>query len=195
MTEEMQTKTCPYCGEEININAIKCKHCGEFLNENQQEQTTEPETKICPFCGEEIAYKAVKCKHCGEFLDDTKKSLTKVKHKQLPPELKKFNWGALCLTWIWGIGNNVRIALWGLASILMFIPVIGWVVAIALLVFQIWLGINGNKLAWENKNWENAEQFNKVQKQWAMWGVILMFGIPFIIGFISGFIGAINHQY
>lgn len=69
MTEEMQTKTCPYCGEEININAIKCKHCGEFLNENQQEQTTEPETKICPFCGEEIAYKAVKCKHCGEFLN------------------------------------------------------------------------------------------------------------------------------
>ena len=69
MTEEIQTKTCPFCGEEININAIKCKHCGEFLKKNQQEQTTEPETKICPFCGEEIAYKAVKCKHCGEFLN------------------------------------------------------------------------------------------------------------------------------
>ena len=74
MTEEMQTKTCPYCGEVININAIKCKHCGEFLNENQQEQTTESETKICPFCGEEIAYKAVKCKHCGEFLNTNNSS-------------------------------------------------------------------------------------------------------------------------
>ena len=27
-----ETKVCPFCGEDINIDASKCKHCGEFLN-------------------------------------------------------------------------------------------------------------------------------------------------------------------
>ena len=28
-----QTKTCNYCAEEILVDARKCKHCGEFLEE------------------------------------------------------------------------------------------------------------------------------------------------------------------
>lgn len=32
MSEE--TKKCPFCGEEILSIAIKCKHCGEFLNKS-----------------------------------------------------------------------------------------------------------------------------------------------------------------
>ena len=28
------TKTCPFCAEEIQEAAIKCKHCGEMINQN-----------------------------------------------------------------------------------------------------------------------------------------------------------------
>lgn len=52
-----ETKKCPFCAEEINIDAVKCKHCGERLS------------KPCPYCAEEINVEAIKCKHCGEFLN------------------------------------------------------------------------------------------------------------------------------
>ncbi|MFZ2643538.1 MAG: hypothetical protein WA117_21280 [Verrucomicrobiia bacterium] len=40
MKIEFKTKTCPFCAEEIRADAIKCKHCGEFLDGSRPPQTT-----------------------------------------------------------------------------------------------------------------------------------------------------------
>ena len=36
MSEE-KNKKCPFCAEEINVNAIKCKHCGSDLTQTEKD--------------------------------------------------------------------------------------------------------------------------------------------------------------
>ena len=37
----METKKCPFCGEEILAEAKKCKHCGEWLDKKEKIPTLE----------------------------------------------------------------------------------------------------------------------------------------------------------
>lgn len=87
-------------------------------------------------------------------------------------QLSKFNWGAFLFTWIWGICNGVY---WPLAIIpINFIPYVGQIIALGLCVY---LGISGNKLAWEgDKQWPSFEIFIATQRKWGKVG-LWMIGI------------------
>ena len=84
-----------------------------------------------------------------------------------------WNWGAFLLNWIWGIGNRTYIAF------LMFVPLVNFVMPFV-------LGVKGNQWAWENESWESVEQFRRVQRRWAIAGVIAwigMFGLVLLLWF------------
>jgi hypothetical protein len=45
LPREMIMKKCPFCAEEIQDDAIKCKHCGEFLNASTSPRFAEEKTR------------------------------------------------------------------------------------------------------------------------------------------------------
>lgn len=92
-------------------------------------------------------------------------------HSIVPEEIKRWNWGAFFLGWIWGIGNSVWISFLG------FIPIVNFVIPFV-------LGAKGSEWAWKNKQWESVDHFLNVQKKWAKWGFII-FIIMVVIGLLS----------
>lgn len=74
--------------------------------------------------------------------------------QEFPQHLKKWNWGAFLLNWLWGIGNNTY------SAFKVFIPVYG-------IYYMFKLGLRGNEYAWENGTWKNEEHFVRVQRNWS----------------------------
>jgi hypothetical protein len=102
--------------------------------------------------------------------------------KPIPPEIDRWNWGAFLLNWIWGIGNNTFIAL------LTLVPIFGFVMLFV-------LGAKGSRWAWRNGRWDSVDHFKRVQRLWAIWGVIIWVGgIALFGGIIGGTFSLLKHS-
>ena len=79
----------------------------------------------------------------------------------MPAEIRRWNWGAFLMTWLWGIAHNVWL------SLLIFIPVVN-------IFVWIYLGMKGSELAWMHRRFDNLQQFKDVQKAWTTWGIVIL---------------------
>jgi len=135
---------------------------------------------FCSSCGREVSNSTETCPQCGTSIVATDKASSSAQASEntsgmgnssvIPPEVKGWNWGAFCLTWIWGIRNRTWIAF------LCLIPFVNWVMPFV-------LGAKGSVWSWRNQKWNSIEQFKKSQRRWAIWGlVIFITGISIAIG-------------
>lgn len=111
---------------------------------------------FCRGCGKEIHETAPTCPHCG-----APQGIARSADGDIPAGVKGWSWGAFLLNWIWAIGNRTWIGL------LAIVPYVGFIMAIV-------LGFKGREWAWKAKEWESLDHFNRVQKKWSFWGVMLM---------------------
>jgi uncharacterized protein YneF (UPF0154 family) len=87
----METKKCPFCAEEIRIEAIKCKHCGEFLETETQSESNNKGVWKCKKCKEEVEDSYDICWNCGATKEGIIDKETETDFKQLKKEVEKRN--------------------------------------------------------------------------------------------------------
>jgi hypothetical protein len=88
-----------------------------------------------------------------------------------PSGVTGWSWGAFMWGWIWAIGNRTWIGL------LALIPYVGFFV-------HIYLGVKGRELAWQNRRWDSLEHFNRVQRRWSIWALVILGGIA-VLGMMA----------
>jgi hypothetical protein len=78
--------------------------------------------------------------------------------KPVPPELKRWNWGAFFLNWVWALRHGVRT--WWYC----FLPIVGpfW---------PFMLGLRGNEWAWKSGEWSDIDAYLKEQRIWSWFGI------------------------
>jgi len=98
-----------------------------------------------------------------------------------PPGVKGWSWGAFLWNWVWAPFNKTWIGL------LALVPYVGVIVV-------FYLGFKGRELAWRNKRWDSLEHFNRVQRSWSKWGLILVVG-AMLIGILAAIALPAYQQY
>ena len=129
-----KSKLCPFCAESIKFNAVKCRYCGEWLNNTDRSK-------------EISKLEVVK----DQDLASSRKSIDDLGGEQFEfvngfsfGAMLGVPWWSLYVRYYWGL-------LWTLA---LFIPFAAPVVAII-------FGSIARKYAWESGRWDSFEEFKE----------------------------------
>jgi len=118
--------------------------------------------------------------------DDNRGNAYNYSYNMVPPEIKRWNWGAFTFNIWWGIGNKVYLPL------LCLIPVfnIVWIFVCA---------VKGNEWVWQTGEFSSPAELMKCQESWNRAGfvsfIVAVIVIAIYIIVIVGILGATLNFY
>ena len=131
--------------------------------------------KECPNCGKEMNVDKyinettiiTSCKFCHRIFKIT------YDEKKVTNNINDFNWGAFSLWHLWGFWNGMPI-LSCFGILLGLITNTFYLLFIIDIAISLYLGLQGNKLSWQKKDWSSATNFEIYQKRWNIAGIIIL---------------------
>ena len=163
ITEEATITTCPKCGAEVSPGISFCGQCGQDITKTAVKETAEPAPTIRPRAKASPVAKPAPTVRPRDKASSVENTSGQGILSVIPEEIRVWSWGAFALGWIWGIGNNVWLALLGLLPF-------GYP------IMAVVLGLKGHEWAWRSKRYDSLEQFMTTQDTWSRWGVWVLIG-------------------
>lgn len=134
--------------------------------------------ETCPSCQGSLKIKKYLDGNTAEMRCDKCHKSFKVTYEEsercFPRNITKFNWGAFLAWHLWGFANGqslIAILGWILSFFSNIFPLI-WLIYLGI---SIYLGFNGNRMSWEGKTWDSIDAFEKSQRRWTIFGMIMLF--------------------
>jgi len=166
---------CPKCGTENPDNAQFCASCGYQLQSAAEppaappEQPAPPPAAPAPPAAAPPAAAPPQAPAAPPQYQAAPPPATPVMAPSgpEPPSAAGWSFAGFVPFGIFAFVNNMT--MWG---------VVGLIVNILLgplyVVYAIIIGLQGKKLAWENRHFDSVQQFDDTMKAWNMWGLILL---------------------
>ena len=108
---------------------------------------------------------------------------------QTPAALRGFNWGALLLGPIWGLGNAAlpAIAIGIAGGVVSYVTRSNniWLSLTVTVAANVYIGLRANEWAWKARRWQSVEQFKRVQMGWLLWGIVLVIVLSIALAYMS----------
>lgn len=126
----------------------------------------------CTKCNCELKNDETICPECGCFITiatQTSSITYGTQALSIPPEIKKWNWGAFIYNIFWGFGSYSYLPL------LCLIPIFN-------LVWIFVCGAKGNEWAWKSGKFNNVEEFLAIQETWNRAGLVSFIISAVILG-------------